>query len=167
MRWLLIAVLPVTVFAALDLLCRGESPAVLRRLGRLLRRLRGRLARSFSPADARRPGPTTGDVFDTLRVQSRLGAVAGEILRLESDGSVFARASRLRATRRAYDDLLTEACRLAEVPPESVGLVDCGLLDAGPVPGARSGDDLEVRVRNSDAARAEAEFELASRGWSW
>jgi hypothetical protein len=107
------------------------------------------------------------DVFDTLRVQARLGAVADEILRLESDRSIFARAARLRAIRRAYDDLLTEACVLAGVGLDEVGLVEGALVDAGPIPNARSGDDLQVRIRNSDAARANAELELASRGWSW
>lgn len=137
---MLLAVLPVTVFAGLDMLCRGEFPAVLRPLRRALRRLPGR------PAVSRPRKPVVVDVFDTLRVQSRLGAVADEILRLESDRSVFARASRLRAALRAYDDLLTEACRLAGVRLDAVGPVDYPFVDA---------------------AREKAELELASRGWSW
>lgn len=173
MSWLLLLLLPVTFFAGLDLLCRGEVPAVLRRAAAAVVRVLRGIARSgsrrgpvASVVGRRRPPPSV-DVFDTLRVQSRLSAVADEIVRLESDSSVFARAARLRASRRAYDDLLTEACRLAGVGLDTVGLVDAGLVDAGAVPGAHAADDLEVRVRNSDAARANAEFELAARGWSW
>ena len=146
MGWLLLVLLPVTVYAVLDLLCRGEPPKALRRPGRALCRLGARLAARpletlwGGPPARRRAMPV--DVFDTFRVQVRLGEVADEILRLESDGSVFARAARLRASRRAYDDLLTEACQLA-------------------------GDDLGVQAHDSDAARAEAELALASRGWSW
>jgi hypothetical protein len=153
MVWLLLFLVPVTVFAGLDLLCRGEPPAALRRLSRIGSRA------------GRRPAPPPADVFDTLWVQSRLGAVADEILRLHSEPEVYARAARLRAARRAYDDLLADACRLA-----GVGLDDVGL--AGPVPpqvAARArllGESLGG-LPISDAARTSAELELAARGWSW
>lgn len=151
MIWLLLCILPVASFVALDLICGGEPPAVVQRVRSAARFLGSRLPlvsrlarRSIRlvrlPCASRRP---VHDVFDTLHVQSRLGAVADEILRLESDRLVFAKAARLRATHRAYDDLLAEACRLAEVRTAGDGV--------------RSGDD----------ARMHAELELASRGWSW
>jgi hypothetical protein len=150
MIWLLLCVLPVTLFWALDMVCGARPPKVLRSLWRAAE---PRVERAVSHRSLRRLRPRRRrpafDVFDTLRLQSRLGAVADEILRLESDRRVFAKAARLRATHRAYDDLLAEACRLAEVRP-----VDGAGPDA-------------LRPGDVDDARAHAELELASRGWSW
>ncbi|MGW1340125.1 hypothetical protein ACWCOV_03650 [Kribbella sp. NPDC002412] len=97
------------------------------------RRVTKRLRRQTVPAP---------DPFDTLRLQTRLGHLAGEIRRIESAPGVYARAHKLMAVEAAYDDLLDEACRLAGVP------------DA---------DDLE----RSEEKRWREEQALASRGWSW
>lgn len=76
----------------------------------------------------------------TLTLQTRLTRLAGEINRLEQDGGRWARAHHLGAAQAAYDDLLTEACRLLQVPvPEGTRPV----------------------------RRLLAESELRSRGWSW
>ena len=152
MIWLLLCVLPVTLFWVLDMLCGARPPKLLRLLGRRVRRAATRLS-AVGPLRRRRQ---VVDVFDTLHLQSRLGAVADEILRLESDRRVFAKAARLRATHRAYDDLLAEACRLAQVLP-----VD----GAGPGPVRYTGPG--VVHGEADDARAHAELELAARGWSW
>lgn len=90
----------------------------------------------------RGPRPQEPDPFEVLRVQSRLGAIADEIRAVEADPKIYAKAHRLTALRAAYDDLLAEACDLADVP---VG------------PGRRRGDGV----------RWHAEQELAARGWSW
>jgi hypothetical protein len=82
------------------------------------------------------------DPFDTLRLQTRLGDLAGKIRRVEAAPHVYAKAHRLMALEGAYDDLLDEACRLAGVPGH---------------------DDLE----RSEEKRWLEEQELASRGWSW
>lgn len=146
MTWLILLVMPTAMFVALDLLCRGSFglPRGLRWLRsiplphasvrRLVMRLRARRGERLVRVD----------VFDTFHLQARLGAVADEIRRLESDRLVYAKAHRLRAARGAYDDLLAEACRFADVHTPDQG---------------RSGD--------VDAARMHAELELASRGWSW
>lgn len=89
----------------------------------------------------RHPAPTY-DPFVTLRVQSRLGAVAEHVRRLEDDERTFARAERIIASQLAYDQLLAEACRLAGV-------------DVHP---AFTGDRQE---------RFREEVELAARGWTW
>lgn len=88
----------------------------------------------------RRPDPP--DPFEVLRLQTRLGALIGEIRAIEADPGVYAKAHRLAAMRAAYDDLLAEACELARVPVE---------------PDKPHGDDV----------RWEEEQQLAERGWYW
>ncbi|HET6755629.1 MAG TPA: hypothetical protein VFH23_16940 [Jiangellaceae bacterium] len=95
------------------------------------------LARSVWRRSRHPAGP---DPFVTLTLQTRLTRLAGEINRLEQDGGRWARAHHLGAAQAAYDDLLTEACRLLQVPvPEGTRPV----------------------------RRLLAESELRSRGWSW
>ena len=86
-----------------------------------------------------RPEPTP-DPFEVLRVQTRLAELSRQILALEADRHVFAKAHRLRATRAAYDDLLLEACRLAGVA---------------------------VTEPRGVQERWREEVELSSRGWTW
>jgi hypothetical protein len=152
MIWLLLCTLPVTLFWLLDMLCGARPPRLVRLLWRGVERAASRL----SPVRFVPRRRQVVDVFDTLRLQSRLGAVADEILRLESDRRVFAKAARLRATHRAYDDLLAEACRLAQVRPADGGDPEAGRYSG---PGVVHG--------GVDDARAHAELELAARGWSW
>jgi hypothetical protein len=80
------------------------------------------------------------DPFRVLEVQSSLARIERTIVEIEADDSRFARAHHLRALRIAYDLLLDEACRLADVPE----LPDVGSL-----------------------RRVVAEAELGSRGWTW
>lgn len=148
MTWLILLVMPTVMFVALDLLCRGSF-----RLPRGLGRLRAiplprAVRRSLTLRLRARRGErlVRVDVFDTFHLQARLGAVADEIRRLEADRLVYAKAHRLRAARGAYDDLLAEACRCADVR----------------APGGLGRDGADV-----DGARMSAELELASRGWSW
>ncbi|MDO8106067.1 hypothetical protein Q6348_02520 [Isoptericola sp. b441] len=75
-----------------------------------------------------------------LRLEGRLGAVAALLRRIENDERMFARGQRFIATKDAYDALLADACRLAEVPPARA----CT-------------EDERLRV----------ELELSSLGWSW
>ena len=96
-----------------------------------------RLARRF-----RRHAVPEPDPFDTLRLQTRLGDLAGKIARVEATPHMYAKAHRLMALEAAYDDLLDEACTLAGVPGHA---------------------DLE----RSEEKRWFEEQELASRGWSW
>ncbi|GAA4622950.1 hypothetical protein [Cellulomonas oligotrophica] len=90
----------------------------------------------------RREPPRTCDPFATLRVQERLGVVAAHVRELEGDVHAFARAERIISSQLAYDQLLAEACRLAEVE----------------VRPAAKGDPHE---------RFREEVELTARGWSW
>lgn len=87
------------------------------------------------------------DPLRVLRVQVRLGQLAAELRRIETDGEIYARAHHYFAVRGAYDALLQEACAL-------VGLTTTQrLLRAGEQDGA------DERLRE--------ELELSSRGWSW
>ncbi|GLY31403.1 hypothetical protein [Kineosporia sp. NBRC 101731] len=95
------------------------------------------------------------DPFEALRVQMRLQALADEIRRLHRDESVFARAARLEASTRAYDDLLGRACHLAGVSETAEITAVPGF--ATPTPVRLAGRDL----------RARRELLLAERGWSW
>ncbi|GAA3622338.1 hypothetical protein GCM10022223_44080 [Kineosporia mesophila] len=95
------------------------------------------------------------DPFEALRVQMRLQALADEIRRLHHDESVFARAARLEASARAYDDLLGCACRLAGVSETQETTAVKGF--ATPTPARLAGRDR----------RARRELLLAERGWSW
>lgn len=140
MQWVLLFMMPAVVFTIFGFLSPrvGPPPRWRVRLGaattRLTAPVRDRVARHRRPPVA--------DPFEVLRLQLRLGAVADQVRALEADAHVYAKAHRLRATRAAYDDLLTEACLLAGVQP---------------VPEAR----------RSEGERLREEVELASRGWSW
>ncbi|NIK62317.1 hypothetical protein [Kribbella shirazensis] len=133
MAWLAALGLFLGLCALLCLLLPNPPPSrwrsgLQRRTARLLRRLR------------RHPKPEP-DPFDTLRLQTRLGHLAGKIRTVESAPHVYARAHRLMALEAAYDDLLDEACRLAGIPD----------------PDAARPEDK----------RWQEEQELTSRGWSW
>ena len=104
-----------------------------RRLQPSVERLAARLGRRTVAAP---------DPFETLRLQTRLGHLAGKIQRIEATPRIYAKAHRLMALEAAYDDLLDEACRLAGVPEEA---------------------DLE----RGEQKRWLEEQELATRGWSW
>jgi hypothetical protein len=133
MEWAAL-LLSVTVLVALLGHVLPHPPSRMRRrLQPLVDRVaaRGRL----------RPGADP-DPFDTLRLQTRLGVLAGEIRRIQATPRVYAKAHRLMALEAAYDDLLDEACRLAGVAGES---------------------DLE----RGEQKRWREEQELATRGWSW
>jgi len=97
------------------------------------------------------PGP---DPFVTLHLQRRLALIAGELRTLESEDAdlvYYARAHRIQTRRSAYDQLLTEACRLAGVPIQH--------------PGHRL--DPEGGLSRTEDERFAAEIELATRGWHW
>lgn len=132
MDWTLVAVLLLAVGGAMALPTAGSRPRWRPALARLLERLAGRLRRAEA-----RPDP-----FEALRLQVRLGVLAGELRALEGDVQVYAKWHRLRATRAAYDDLLEEACRLAGVP-------------------------VDPQASRSERERLRVEVELTSRGWSW
>jgi len=81
------------------------------------------------------------DPFCALEVQCALSRIDAEIVALTTrDDDRFARGHHLVAARLAFDQLLDEACRLAEVTD---------LPEPGPV------------------RRMVAEAELRLRGWSW
>jgi hypothetical protein len=134
MEWIAALLLFVLMCALLNLLL-PQPPA-----SRWRRRAQISVARVFRlPRRRRAPEP---DPFDTLRLQTRLGHLAGEIRRIETAPRVYARAHRLMAVEAAYDDLLDEACRLAGVPTEA---------------------DLQ----RGEEKRWLEEQALTSRGWSW
>jgi hypothetical protein len=78
--------------------------------------------------------------FSVLEVQMSLSRVDGEIEALLTDDKRFARGHHLKAARLAYDHLIEQACRLADITD---------------LP-----QDRSVR-------RVVAEAELRSRGWTW
>jgi hypothetical protein len=81
------------------------------------------------------------DPFRTLEVQLALSRLQQEIDDLLAGCAVrFAQGHHLRAAELAYDQLLVEACRMADVP---------GLPEGRPL------------------RRVIAEAELRTRGWSW
>ncbi len=87
-------------------------------------------------------------------MQRRLGAIAEELQRLESqdaDRQYWARAHRIHSRKAAYDQLLAEACKLAGVPGART--------PAGTIPTPTG--------RRTDEERFRDEMELTSRGWSW
>lgn len=132
MLWLLLLVTAVTAVLILAVSPGAGSPSRLRlRTERLTRPL----------TDRRRRRRCQPDPFEALRLQIRLGVVAGQVRQLESDDHVFARAHRLRAAMAAYDDLLAEACRMAGV-------------------------QVDPAV-HGEQERLREEVELAARGWSW
>jgi hypothetical protein len=134
MEWVAVLLLFVFMCVLLNLVL-PQPPAS--RWRRKVQTAAGRVARRFR----RRPEPGP-DPFDTLRLQTRLGHLAGEIRRIETAPGVYARAHRLMAVEAAYDDLLDEACKLAGVPTETCQL-------------------------RAEEKRWHEEQELASRGWSW
>ncbi|MFI6424732.1 hypothetical protein [Promicromonospora sp. NPDC050880] len=91
-----------------------------------------------------RPAP---DPLVTLRLQSRLGQLATELRRVEQDPGLYARAHHWFAVQNAYDALLREACRLAELPTDA--------------------DPLRADQRSAADERLREELELSARGWSW
>ena len=130
MEWAAAVVVMVLLCALLDhVLPRGPSR---RRLGRLLERLAGRFGRPATPEP---------DPFETLRLQSRLGLLAGKIQQLEATPRIYGKAHRLMALEAAYDDLLDEACQLAGVPATA--------------------------LERGEQRRWLAEQELTIRGWTW
>ena len=133
MSWVAVLLVFLGLCVLLNFLLPQPPPSRWRRrLQRSGARLTGRL---------RRPTVPEPDPFDTLRLQTRLGHLAGEIRRVES-ARIYAKAHRLMALEAAYDDLLDEACRLAGVCEEA---------------------DL----KRGEEKRWLEEQELASRGWSW
>lgn len=82
------------------------------------------------------------DPFDALHVQMRLGIVAQHLQNLEGDPHAWARAERIIASQLAYDALLADACRLAEV-------------------------EVLARPKGDPWERMREEVELAARGWTW
>jgi hypothetical protein len=133
MEWAVLLVTLVALWALPAYLLPHPPSRLRRRLEPLARRLVGRLLRRK---------PLEPDPFDTLRLQTRLGLLAGEIRQVAATPRVYAKAHRLMALEAAYDDLLDEACRLAGVPGEA---------------------DLQ----RGEQKRWHEEQELATRGWSW
>jgi hypothetical protein len=134
MEWVAVLLLFVFLCVLLNLVL---PPPPASRWRRGVQTSAGRVSRRFRRRSVPEPDP-----FDTLRLQTRLGHLAGEIRRIETAPGVYARAHRLMAVEAAYDDLLDEACKLAGVPTETYLL---------------HGEDK----------RWHEEQELASRGWSW
>jgi hypothetical protein len=134
MEWVALLLVFLFLCVLLSLILPQPPPS---RWRRRLQPPAERLARRFHRRAVPEPDP-----FDTLRLQTRLGDLAGKIRRVEDEPHVYAKAHRLMALEAAYDDLLDEACRLAGVPGH---------------------DDLE----RSQEKRWLEEQELASRGWSW
>ena len=133
MAWVVMVLAALLAYAALRLLTPGPRS----RLQRCCVRALGTVGRRLSRRRDLEPDP-----FDALRLQIRLGVLAGEIRELEAGSRVFAKAHRLTAARAAYDDLLGEACELAGVP-------------------------LTPEEERGDALRWYEERELSARGWSW
>jgi hypothetical protein len=123
----------LVVFVLMCALLNHVLPHPPSRLRPLVERLAARLGR---------PTVAEADPFEALRLQTRLGYLAGKIQRIEATPHIYAKAHRLMALEAAYDDLLDEACRLAGVPGEA---------------------DLE----RGEQKRWLEEQELATRGWSW
>jgi hypothetical protein len=100
------------------------------------------------------------DPFDALEVQLSLARLEGEIDRLRRyGGRDFAQAHHLRAAMLAYDQLLTQACRMAGIDPPTVDRVQ----DASGV--ERNGQRPEDP--GSEVARVLAVTALDARGWRW
>jgi hypothetical protein len=115
-------------------------PGVIRRAGSGVPRARPAISpRPPGPGQRRRRGGV--DPFCALEVQCALSRVEAEIVALTTqDDNRFARGHHLIAARLAFDQLLDEACRLAEV---------ADLPAPGPL------------------RRMVAEAELRLRGWTW
>lgn len=98
----------------------------------------------------RRPVVLADDPFDALLVQERLARLAATIRHIEEDETILARGHHWRAALLAYDRVLFEACRLADIP--------C------PLGWATVADPDDARSR---AVRFRVEAELVEAGWSW
>jgi hypothetical protein len=134
MEWVAVLLLFVFLCVLLNLMLpRPPASRWRRRLEPQARRFAGWL---------RPPAVPEPDPFDTLRLQTRLGHLAGKIRMVEATPRIYAKAHRLMALEAAYDDLLDEACRLAGVPDEA-------------------------ELKRGEEKRWLEEQELASRGWSW
>jgi hypothetical protein len=134
MEWIALLLLFFLLCTLLNLVLPQPPPSRWRRrLHRSADRLTGRLRRRVVPEP---------DPFDTLRLQTRLGHLAGKIRRVESTPRIYAKAHRLMALEAAYDDLLDEACRMAGVT-------------------------TEADLKRGEEKRWQEEQELTSRGWSW
>uniref|UniRef100_UPI0020283EC2 hypothetical protein n=1 Tax=Actinotalea sp. C106 TaxID=2908644 RepID=UPI0020283EC2 len=99
------------------------------------------------------PPPPPPDPFAVLRLQLRLGALASQLRALDADPHPWARGRRQMAVQAAYDALLAEACRLADVEPTASEPEGVSLREAG--------------LPLSEAERFREELALAERGWSW
>ena len=134
MEWIALLLLFFLLCTLLNLVLPQPPPSRWRRgLRSSVDRVTGRLRRRVEPVP---------DPFDTLRLQTRLGHLAGKIRRVESTPRIYAKAHRLMALEAAYDDLLDEACRMAGVA-------------------------TEAELKRGEEKRWREEQELASRGWSW
>lgn len=134
MEWLALLLLFFLLCTLLNLVLPQPPPS---RWRRRLRTTADRFTGRFRRRRAPEPDP-----FDTLRLQTRLGHLAGKIRVVESTPRIYAKAHRLMALEAAYDDLLDEACRLAGIPDEA-------------------------ELERGEEKRWLEEQELASRGWSW
>jgi len=133
MEWLAVLFVFALLCALLNAVLPHPPARWRRRLQPSVERLTGRFRRRAEPEP---------DPFDTLRLQTRLGYLAGKIRRVEATPRMYAKAHKLMALEAAYDDLLDEACRLAGIPAET---------------------DLE----RGEEKRWLEEQALAARGWSW
>lgn len=108
----------------------------------------------------RRSRARRADPFDALEVQLSLARLEGEIERLRAyGGRDFAQAHHLRAAILAYEQLLTQACRMAGIDPPTVDRVQ----DATGT--ERNGQRPEDP--GSEVERVLAVAALDARGWRW
>jgi hypothetical protein len=137
--------LPALTFAVVLRLIPGAGADVSPRRRAARDRRRARVAAALDRVARRvrhgRHAPDA-DPFDALHVQMRLGIVAQHLQRLEDDPHAWARAERIIASQLAYDALLADACRLAEV-------------------------EVLPRPKGDPWERMREEVELAARGWTW
>lgn len=100
------------------------------------------------------------DPFAALEVQLSLARLEREIERLKGyGGRDFAQAHHLRAAILAYEQLLTQACRMAGIDPPTADRIQ----DAtGTERNGRRPEDP-----GSEVARVLAVTALDARGWRW
>ncbi|WP_243758641.1 hypothetical protein [Actinotalea soli] len=138
--------LPLVVYGVLAAWLPGPGPPARWRV-RWRRRAAEREKRKAPP-----PAPPP-DPFAVLRLQLRLGALAAQLRALDADPHPWARGRRQLAVQAAYDALLAEACRLADVEIAESAEGGSSLREAG----------LPV----DEAERFREELALTERGWSW